>query len=143
MPASDENPITDLSAEECWELLPTSELGRLAVSVGGSPDIFPVNYVVDGRSIIFRSAEGTKVLELTINSTVAFEADGWDDTTAWSVVVRGTAQQLERQEDIYRADNLPLRPWTPTLKYLYVRITPETVTGRRIVRGEEPERYLV
>ncbi|QEE61175.1 pyridoxamine 5'-phosphate oxidase family protein [Salinibacterium sp. dk2585] len=143
MSLSDESPITSLSDDECWGLLPTSQLGRLAVSVGGSPDIFPVNYVVDGRSVVFRTAEGTKLLELTINSNVAFEADGWDELTAWSVVVRGTARQLERQRDILRADELPLRPWTPTLKYIYVRISPEVVTGRRIVRGEEPERYLV
>ncbi|AWB89175.1 pyridoxamine 5'-phosphate oxidase family protein [Salinibacterium hongtaonis] len=143
MPASDENPITPLSTEECWDLLPASDLGRLAVSVGGAPDIFPVNYVVDGRSLLFRTAEGTKLLELTINSTVAFEADGWDDDTAWSVVVRGGARVLELQDEIFRADTLPLRPWTPTLKYRYVRITPDVVTGRRIIRGEEPDRYLV
>lgn len=143
MPASDENPITPLSTDECWDLLPTSDLGRLAVSVGGAPDIFPVNYVVDGRSLLFRTAEGTKLLELTINSTVAFEADGWDDDTAWSVVARGNARVLELQDEIFRADTLPLRPWTPTLKYRYVRITPDVVTGRRIIRGEEPDRYLV
>ncbi|MEX1079132.1 MAG: pyridoxamine 5'-phosphate oxidase family protein [Homoserinimonas sp.] len=143
MSANEENPITALTADECWDLLHTIELGRLAVSVGGSPDIFPVNYVVDGRSLVFRSAEGTKLLELTINSKVAFEADGWDEFTAWSVVVRGTAQRLERQDEILRADDLPLRPWTATLKYNYVRIAPQVVTGRRIVRGEEPERYLV
>lgn len=143
MPDSDENPITTLDPDECWDLLPASEIGRLAVSVDDVPDLFPVNYVVDGRSLVFRSAEGTKLLELTINSKVAFEADGWDDLTAWSVVVRGTARQIERQEEILRADGLPLRPWTATLKYVYVRITPQTVTGRRIVRGEEPDRYLV
>jgi nitroimidazol reductase NimA-like FMN-containing flavoprotein (pyridoxamine 5'-phosphate oxidase superfamily) len=139
----EEHPIAELSVAECWSLLATSDLGRLAVAVGGAPDIFPVNYVVDGRSLVFRTAQGTKLLELTINSQVAFESDGWDDKYAWSVVARGPAYAVEKQGEIQRADTLPLRPWLPTLKYTYVRINPQVVTGRRILRGEEPDRYLV
>ncbi len=143
MEPSEEDPITPLDEEECWALLRSAEVGRLAVSVRGEPDVFPVNYVVDGRSVVFRTAEGAKLLELTINSRVAFEADGWDERFAWSVVIKGAARRVEREVEILRADTLPLRPWTATLKYNYVRIEPGEVTGRRLLRGEEPERYPV
>ncbi|HEY0258373.1 MAG TPA: pyridoxamine 5'-phosphate oxidase family protein, partial [Lacisediminihabitans sp.] len=90
---------------------------------------------------LFRTAEGTKLLELTINSAIAFETDSYTDTEAWSVVVKGTAKTLVHQEDIDAADLLPLTPWIPTLKYIYVRIVPTEISGRRFLLGSEPERY--
>jgi hypothetical protein len=38
-------------------------LGRLVTSVDGQPEIFPVNFVVQHRSVLFRTAEGTKLAE--------------------------------------------------------------------------------
>ncbi len=139
----DENQINRLTDPEMWELLEATSLGRLAVSAAGEVDIFPVNYIVDDRSLVFRTAEGTKLLELTVHSGVAFEIDGFDDTSAWSVVVKGIAAQLDHQIDIDRADTLPLSPWIPTLKYIYVRITPTSMSGRSFRRAPEPERYDV
>lgn len=138
----DDNPITRIGDDETWDLLRATPLGRLAVAAGGELDIFPVNYVVDGSTLLFRTAPGTKLVELTARDTVAFEIDGWTERSAWSVVVKGTAARLEHQADIDRADALPLVPWVPTLKYQYVRIIPTLVSGRRFARGPEPERYL-
>ena len=106
-------------------------------------DVFPVNYTVDRDSIVFRTAEGSKLTELTINDQVLFEVDEYTDTDAWSVIVRGTAHRLDSAEEVRAADRLPLRPWTPTLKYNYVRIIAASVSGRDIRRGEEPDRYGV
>ncbi len=136
-----EGPVTVLDDAESWELLGSSTLGRLALSVRNVPEIFPVNYYADGSSILFRTAEGTKLLALTINSTVAFEADGASETQAWSVVAKGAAHALESQREILEADATPLSPWIPTLKYVYVRIVPTELSGRRFVRAPEPERY--
>ena len=47
-----------------------------------------------------------------------------------SVVVHGRARKLE-EDEAHRADNLPLRPWVPTLKYNVVEIEPTSLTGRR------------
>jgi nitroimidazol reductase NimA-like FMN-containing flavoprotein (pyridoxamine 5'-phosphate oxidase superfamily) len=129
-----------LSEEECWDLLLSSSLGRLAVSVGGEPDIYPVNFVATDKRLVFRTAQGTKLLELTVNSLVAFEIDGVGTDHAWSVVVKGTARILERQSEIDEADQLPLRPLIPTLKYIYVEVTPQHVSGRRFPIGPEPDR---
>ncbi|MDY7543223.1 MULTISPECIES: pyridoxamine 5'-phosphate oxidase family protein [unclassified Cryobacterium] len=141
METNDLYPVHVLDVEECWDLLISSSFGRLALSIAGEPDIYPVNFVAADRRLVFRTAEGTKLLELTVNNKVAFETDGVGRDEAWSVVARGHARVLEHQADIDAADQLPLRPLIPTLKYIYVEIVPETVSGRRFQLGPEPERY--
>ena len=131
--------MTVLTVEECWDLLRDQQYGRLAVSVADKPNIYPVNYSTDGANLVFRTAPGTKLLELTINKSVAFEIDGYTESTAWSVVVAGTASRLDRQAEIYEAEALPLVPWIPTVKNTWVRITPTQVHGVRFERGPEPE----
>lgn len=135
-----EGPVRELSPEECWGYLKANTLARLAVSVGSEIDIFPINYYADGTSILFRTAPGTKLLELSVNKHVAIETDGHSDADAWSVVVKGTARPVELQSEIDEADATPLKPWVPTLKYRYVRIEPTQVSGRYFERTEEPER---
>ncbi len=134
-------PVSFLSDDECFERLATQELGRLVTSAAGVLDIFPVNYTLDGRSIVFRTAEGSKLTELTIHDEVLFEVDDHTETDAWSVIVRGHAQRLETSDEVQAADALPLTPWVPTLKYNYVRIVADSVSGRSFQRGEEPDRY--
>jgi nitroimidazol reductase NimA-like FMN-containing flavoprotein (pyridoxamine 5'-phosphate oxidase superfamily) len=133
--------VAELTDEECWQLLSENSLGRLATAVAAAPDIFPVNYYADGRSLLIRTAPGTKLLELTIHHDVAFEIDGYTESEAWSVIVKGVAEELTRQSEIDEADRQPLAPWIPTLKYRYVRITPLSITGRHFRREPEPERY--
>jgi len=130
-----ETPDTEvLSTNECWALLRDSVVGRLAVMVVGSPDIFPVNPIVDHGSIVFRTSAGTK-LAATKGKDVAFEVDGYDTETAraWSVVVKGRAHEILEVEEILRALRLPLYPWQPGRKPRFVRIEPASITGRRFV----------
>ena len=141
MDTTDDSVVSVLGEDECWNLLARRELGRLAVTLGEEPDIFPVNYAVDGPRVLFRTAPGSKLAELTINPRVAFEVDEYDETFAASVVVKGVATRLELQRDIDAADALPLVPWIPTLKYRWVQITPTSITGVRFERGAEPDRY--
>jgi hypothetical protein len=137
---SDEQ-VSELDRDECRELLKRGTLGRLALAAGGEVDIFPVNYFSDGQSILIRTAPGTKLLELTVHDAVAFETDGYTDEEAWSVVAHGRARQLESQAEIDAADLTPLRPWIPTLKYRYVHIDVDRLSGRRFSRSPEPERW--
>lgn len=134
------DPIETLTPEQSWARLGEQELGRLVTHVGETIDIFPVNYVVDGDGILFRTAPGSKLFELTVNEDVLFEVDDHTDTTAWSVIVRGHASALETDADIHRADAAGLRPWIPALKRVYVRIAPSAVSGRAFRRSPEPER---
>lgn len=138
-----DSPISVLSTEESWELLGAATYGRVALSVGGQPDIFPINFYAGEGRIVFRTAEGTKLSELTVNENVAIEADDHTDEGGWSVVAKGTARVLVSTRDIAAADELPLTPWIPTLKYNYVEITVGEISGRRFLFGPEPERYPV
>ena len=132
------NPVTILEESRCWDLLASQEVGRLATAVQGFPEIFPVNFVVDGESIVFRTAEGSKLLELVINAHVCFEVDGWTDNGGWSVVLKGSASVVPSGEEHDVVEALPLRPWVPTVKTNFVRVTPTEVTGRRFEFGPDP-----
>lgn len=137
---SNSNPVTVIPGPRCWELLAGQQVGRLATAVDRSPDIFPVNFVVDGESLVFRTAEGSKLFALTVNSEVAFEVDAWGDTDGWSVVVRGTAEAIEDYEELLRVEQLPLLPFVPTVKQHYVKIVCSEISGRHFAFGPEPER---
>jgi hypothetical protein len=122
-----------LAPDECWALLRSAEVGRLAIAVMNQPDIFPVNYVVDHGAVVFRTAEGTKLAGAVLGRSVAFEVDGYepDDGQAWSVVLKGSAVELEQMQEVFDACDLPLFPWLSSPKPRFVRIEPESVTGRR------------
>lgn len=136
-----ENPIEILKEDEALELMGDQQLGRLVVRIKDDFDIYPLNYVVNEGKIYFRTAEGSKLFTVSINDRVLFEADDHTEDKAWSVIVKGSARILQRTDEIQKADELPLKPWLPTLKYNYVEITPEEISGRRFQLGEEPERY--
>ena len=136
------DPILELSEDQCWQLLEGTQHGRLVAVVGSRPDIFPINIAAQDRTLVFRTAPGTKLAEVAVNENVLFEADGILSDQAWSVVVRGTAQMLERDAEIARAERLNLKPWVPTPKDNYVRITPTEISGRHFRFGHHPEREL-
>jgi nitroimidazol reductase NimA-like FMN-containing flavoprotein (pyridoxamine 5'-phosphate oxidase superfamily) len=121
--------VTELTSEECWEMLRDEEFGRLAYRLVDELHITPINYAVEGGSLLFRTAEGNKLLAVVMGSEVAFEIDRYGEESARSVVVRGTARLLP-EDEAHRADNIPLRPWVPTLKYNVVEIQPKVVSGR-------------
>lgn len=135
--------IQNLSGEESLELLATKTFGRLVVRRNDDMDLFPLNYLVHEGEIYFRTAEGSKLFSLTLNNDVLFEADNVDGDSqeAWSVVVKGTARTLSSNAEIEAADQLPLKPWLPTLKYNYVVVSPNEISGRKFHLGDEPERY--
>ncbi len=122
-----------LTDDECWALLDANSVGRLAIDIAGKPDIFPINFVVDGDCLMFKTGAGTKFAASALLHHVAFEIDGYEPTnrTAWSVVVKGRAHEVERMEEVFAADDLPLFPWAAHPKPNFVRITPTEITGRR------------
>jgi uncharacterized protein len=125
--------IVELDEHQCWELLRSQEVGRLAVAIANHPDIFPINYVVDHASVVFRTAEGTKLAAAVLGESVAFETDGESAGEAWSVVIKGQAVEIERMYEMFDALDLPLYPWHVAPKHRFVRILPELVTGRRFL----------
>lgn len=141
-------PLEELPESECWALLRSVDVGRLATpTANGGIDVFPVNHVVDQGSIVFRTALGTKLASAVDATEVAFEADNaalsldqqasrGDDP--WSVVVHGTAELITRHTDLFDSFELSVRPWHVSDKPYFVRLVPTSVSGRRFHLDHEP-----
>ena len=129
------DPITVLDDHEAWNLLSSVALGRLVTYFGGQLEIFPVNFVAQKGTVLFRTAEGTKLFTTVMNDKVLFEADDHTVAEGWSVVIRGTAKMLSSAEDIREADQAGLMPWVATEKLRYVRVTPTEISARRFQFG--------
>lgn len=130
-----DDPITRLDHDQCWEFLRRHELGRLAYHLADEVHIVPINYAIDhdpvtgGRSLLFRTAEGSKLLGVVMNADVAFEVDHVEGEHATSVVLRGRGRRLEEDEE-HRAENVPLHPWVDTPKWNVVEIEVSEISGR-------------
>ena len=115
MKPDQEHPVQELGPTESWNLLAGSELGRLAVSVGDIPEIFPINYLAHDGVVLFCTAEGSKLVNLTIKRHVALETDGFTEDLAWRVIVHGTAKILQHSVETEAAAKLTLQSWIPTV----------------------------
>lgn len=128
--------VEHLGPQECWALLRSRPVGRLGVLHDSAPEIYPINHIVDGGAILFRSSGGTKLRGLDRNPSVCYQVDDFDEheTVGWSVLVKGRATLLTDPEDLRRADDLPLELWALDGASVWIRITPSEITGRRIGR---------
>jgi nitroimidazol reductase NimA-like FMN-containing flavoprotein (pyridoxamine 5'-phosphate oxidase superfamily) len=131
--------IEMIMRDECVRLLAGEVVGRLGFNLGGSPEILPVNYVLDGEAVVFRTASGSK-FEGAGRGPVVFEVDRIDRETrsGWSVLVHGDAHEVtvfDNPELHARVLELPIDPWARGAKPHLVRIAPRSITGRR-VRGQ-------
>ena len=122
-----------LDNKQCWELLRSVSVGRLAVWAQDHPDIFPINYKADHGTLVFRTGEGSKLHAALSDIPVALEADGVDQNSgvAWSVVVKGSAESIKLTQEVLDTAGLLLFPWQAGRKDHFVRIVPTSLTGRR------------
>ncbi len=130
--------VEHLGVDECWHRLEAAPIGRLGVIFDSAPEIYPVNHVVDDRTIVFRVDPGRMLAGLGRTPAVSFEVDGIDaaNESGWSILVKGRAAELDDDES-RRVDDLPLHPWSVGPKSHWVRITPVEVTGRRVGHGRD------
>ena len=125
-----------MDEQECWERLGShaTMVGRLGYLEDGIPAILPVNYRVDGRSIVFRTGPGSKLSAAVSAQVLAFEVDevdaGWQ--TGWSVLVRGRGTRIADSEEIRRLTNIGLRPWSAGEKDHWVRLRGTRISGRHL-----------
>jgi nitroimidazol reductase NimA-like FMN-containing flavoprotein (pyridoxamine 5'-phosphate oxidase superfamily) len=133
--------VEHLSQHECWNLLSRAGVGRIGVLVDSAPEIYPLNFVVDDHTIVFRTEAGNKLRGLDRSPTVCFEADGFDLTMrqGWSVLVKGRAEDVVDSSRLHELRKLPLEYWAIGDKPHWIRITPMEVTGRRIDRQNPQE----
>jgi nitroimidazol reductase NimA-like FMN-containing flavoprotein (pyridoxamine 5'-phosphate oxidase superfamily) len=123
-----------LSADEALLLLRRGgeQVGRLVLTMAGEPQIFPLNYALDGDAVVFRTQVGTKLSGIT-RSLATFEVDHFDSSgQGWAVSFEGLAQELldaDPAELRARIDGLSLDTWPGGDRQHVVRITPYAVRG--------------
>jgi len=126
--------LEEIAEEECLEILDRNSLARIAIVVKGQPQIFPVNYAMSGRIIVFRTAAGTKLFHAP-EANVAFEIDDYDPSTGvgWSVMIQGVAHDAtDSYDDIsWAARAVSPHPLAPGVKVYRVAIEPTKITGRQ------------
>lgn len=138
----DPGSLDEIDTAECWRLLGSQPVGRVAIVVDGYASVFPVNFALDGESIVFRTGPGT-ILQAINRVHVTFEVDQFDPVhrSGWSVMVRGTAHELTAENNpnlVARSAAAGATPWAPGARSRIVRMVADQVTGRRIRPGELP-----
>jgi uncharacterized protein len=128
--------LVALREEECWQLLATRPWGRLAVIVAEHPEVFPIDYRVDGRTLLLRTEKGTK-LRAALGARIGFEVDEVDDVdrVGWTVMVAGYADEVFDPHDLEVDVDVDAPLWTGERVH-WLRLVPIKVTGRRLVASE-------
>lgn len=124
-----------LDEDDCWALLRSGDIGRVGLTMGAMPAIFPVNYVVVDDTIIFRTAPGAKLSAAADGTVVAFEVDDWErsDRSGWSVLAVGGSQVVHDLDVTFKVLAAHLEPFADGDRVAIVQIRPEFISGRRLV----------
>jgi uncharacterized protein len=127
--------LVELDRAECMELLAAKTVGRIAYATESGARILPVNYILVGDSVIFRTVPAGEIFHHAVNSNCAFEIDETDEffQQGWSVVAVGRLE-LATDDDFaqMRYGKLP-EPWAGGDRWMFVRLPCEQVSGRRVI----------
>jgi uncharacterized protein len=128
--------LEGLAEREVLDEIARASVGRVAFVVDGWPVVLPVNFVMDGRDVVFRTDPGAK-LTASAGGRVCFQADGSDSLyeRGWSALGFGIADRVVDPEELERLQQKGLRPWAGGAKAFWVRIRVQQWTGRRLPRA--------
>jgi nitroimidazol reductase NimA-like FMN-containing flavoprotein (pyridoxamine 5'-phosphate oxidase superfamily) len=107
-----------LTEDQARSLLARGEVGRVGITLGAMPAIFPVNYRLIDGSIVFRTAPGSKMSAAAEGAVVAFEVDDYQlaDRSGWSVLAVGRAEvvhDLATSFEVLESRLEPFGRWEP------------------------------
>jgi nitroimidazol reductase NimA-like FMN-containing flavoprotein (pyridoxamine 5'-phosphate oxidase superfamily) len=125
----------ELTRTESWELLAGAPMGRIVFTRHALPAVRPVNHLVDGNAVIFRSNLGAAIAgRAREGAVVCYEADDIDPVrhTGWSVIVTGMARLVLDPAAVRRYQRV-LTPWADGQMDQVIAVTPQIVTGLRLV----------
>ncbi|WP_329361796.1 pyridoxamine 5'-phosphate oxidase family protein [Streptomyces sp. NBC_00669] len=126
--------LVHLTATECWDRLGPHGVGRVVLPAEPAPVAFPVNYAVDAGTVVYRTSPHGDAAPAD-GTMVSFQVDQVDDSSSrgWSVLVTGRAERIDDTAEAHRlAEEQPIRPWAGGDRPQWMRIRPDSVTGRRI-----------
>jgi hypothetical protein len=126
--------LENLGPRECRFLLSGTHVGRLAYVTDSGPRVVPMNYVIAGDALVFRTSLHNEAAQFTRGRQVAFEVDQTDEflQTGWSVLVPGVAEEVTvsmlESLDVGRTPD----PWPDGMRSLFLYVPLTAVTGRRV-----------
>ncbi|WP_433471997.1 pyridoxamine 5'-phosphate oxidase family protein [Spirillospora sp. CA-142024] len=137
--SSDRPLLEELDRAECLRLIGGGSIGRIAFDDGEGPTVIPVNYAVDGDSVIFRTSSSGRLNRSLLTSVAggdvraAFQVDRFDESNheGWSVLLRGGAHHMSAEE---KAKVPQVDSWPGGDREAWFRLAAMDVTGRRLHR---------
>jgi len=132
--STDRHGLEVLDKSSCLRLLGSAHVGRVGFSSGALPVVLPVNFVLIGDTIVFRSEDGVKTRAAHDAVVACFEVDGFDGLihNGWSVLATGRLREVDNPEELQRAERLPLASWMSNGMDHYIELGIELLSGRRL-----------
>ncbi|GAB2720804.1 pyridoxamine 5'-phosphate oxidase family protein [Kitasatospora kifunensis] len=133
--------IEELGEAECLRLLSTVPIGRVVYTEHALLRVLPVTFELGANRCLVLALLPDSHLARALDGTVAaFQAEQLDEArrTGWSVVVHGQAEVVRdpaRHTALLRSGP---RPWVTELEPMFVTLTAELVTGRRLLPDDRP-----
>ena len=137
-----EGPVLErLDEAESLRLIAPGGIGRIAFTGRYGLTVLPVNYKLHDGSIVFRTAQDSPTGEdlrtgiAHAEYQVAFEIDQINPETrdGWSVLIHGPAHHMASDDERAAVAASGVAPWPRGVHEHAIRITPTSVTGRRLV----------
>lgn len=123
--------LVELTPEECWEVLGTQRVGRVAWCQAGFPQVTPVNYRTDDGAVWLRTAAYTRLGLEARGRRVVLEVDEVDPFTrsGVSVTVEGRATAVQDGG----SEGSRVETWVEGHRDLVLRIDALSISGRRLM----------
>lgn len=124
--------LVELSDDECWRLLASGTVGRIAWIRADRPFVIPVNFAVEGTKIHLQSSPYSALVLEVDGSRVAFQVDDLDADTrsGWTVVAQGRAET--RVPDQLTPPSPSVDVWPTGARPVSIVIDVTEVSGRRL-----------
>ena len=137
-----EGPVLErLDEAESLRLIAPGGIGRIAFIGRYGLTVLPVNYKLHDGAIVFRTAQDSPTGEdlrtgiAHAEYQVAFEIDQINPETrdGWSVLIHGPAHHMASDDERAAVAASGVAPWPRGVHEHAIRITPTSVTGRRLI----------
>lgn len=125
--------LVELDRSESMRRLSTQSVGRIVYTAAALPVVHPVNFIVEGDSIVICTNSASKLAVAGRQEIVAFEVDEINAVSrgGWTVIVTGRASEVTDAFETARLTEL-LSSWLPDTCERFVAIRTEIVTGREL-----------
>jgi len=131
--------LRTMSEQECFELLSTTTVGRVAFANADGIQLIPLNFAVIDSEIYFRTApdsilDGLAEGQDDIAFGVDYQAESFRD--AWNVTVKGSTSRVSDPDLYERVMSWSrLRPWAGGERGVVIHLSLRSIDGRRVHGG--------